>query len=85
MRRTTSLEWLLVAAALTSPVLGGAERSVPVDCLPDALERFDPVADQRDSWFGAKIGGTNFSISPGEGYFIQMTAGSTATVTPEHF
>jgi hypothetical protein len=55
--------------------------------IPNAgfVQRFDPVADQRDSWFGAKIGGTNFSISPGEGYFIQMTAGTTASVTPEHF
>jgi hypothetical protein len=55
--------------------------------IPNAsfVQRFDPAADQRDSWFGAKIGGTNFSISPGEGYFIQMNAGQTASVTPEHF
>ena len=49
------------------------------------VQRFDPVLDQRESWFGGKIGGTNFGIAPGEGYFIQMNSGATATVTPEHF
>ena len=55
--------------------------------IPNAaiVQRFDPVLNQRESWAGGKIGGTDFPIAPGEGYFIQMTTGTTATVTPEHF
>jgi len=49
------------------------------------VQRFDPNADQRETWFGGKIGGTNFSIEPGEGYFVQMNGGATATILPEHF
>jgi hypothetical protein len=55
--------------------------------IPDVafVQRFDPIADQRETWFGGKIGGTNFSIEPGEGYFVQMNGGTTATILPEHF
>jgi hypothetical protein len=49
------------------------------------VQRYEPTTGARESWFGAKIGGTNFALAPGECYFIQMAAGVTTTLTPEHF
>lgn len=49
------------------------------------VQRYDQLEDQRQSWFGAKIGGTNFDITPGEGYFIQMGSGQTTTIKPDHY
>lgn len=49
------------------------------------VQRFDQLTNSRQSWFGAKIGGTNFAITPGEGYFVQMGAGLTTTIKPEHY
>jgi hypothetical protein len=55
--------------------------------IPDVafVQRFDPTADQRETWFGGKIGGTNFAITAGEGYFVSMNGGTTATILPEHY
>ena len=41
------------------------------------VQRFDPTADQRESWFGGKIGGVNFSLVACESYFVTITAGLT--------
>jgi len=52
---------------------------------PPSVQRYEPTLGIRQSWFGAKIGGTNFALAPGECYFVQMAAGATTTITPEHF
>jgi hypothetical protein len=49
------------------------------------VQRFNPSTNARESWFGAKIGGTNFAVVPGEGYFVQMASGTTTTVKAEHY
>jgi hypothetical protein len=49
------------------------------------VQRYDQLEDQRQSWFGAKIGGTNFLITPGEGYFIQMPSGVETTLKSAHY
>jgi hypothetical protein len=51
----------------------------------DFVQRFDPGTNSRQSWFGGKIGGTNFNVVPGEGYFIQMPGGATTTFKPDHY
>jgi hypothetical protein len=55
--------------------------------LADAnfVQRFNQSTNNRESWFGAKIGGTNFTVTPGEGYFVQMAAGQTTTVKAAHY
>ncbi|MDX1389708.1 MAG: hypothetical protein R3344_10995, partial [Acidobacteriota bacterium] len=55
--------------------------------IPNAsgVQRFNPASGFRETWVGGKIGGTNFDVTPGEGYFIQMNPGTTASVVPDHF
>ena len=36
------------------------------------VQRFNQIDDQRESWFGAKIGGTNFDILPCQAYFVTI-------------
>ena len=63
------------------------QSDIQSDCgvTPAPVQRFDPTSGIRQSWFGGKIGGTNFALAPGECYFVQMAAGATTTITPEHF
>ncbi len=55
--------------------------------LPNAasVQRFEGTLGFRQTYTGGKIAGTNFAVTPGEGYFVQMTAGQTATITPDHY
>ena len=57
-RRARTDAGLIVTAALFAAVIGsstraGAERSLPVDCLPDRMVVFNPVAANPQSLFGA--------------------------------
>ena len=49
------------------------------------VQRFNPTTGFRESWAGGKVGGTNFTTVPGEGYFVQMNAAATQTLTPDHY
>lgn len=55
--------------------------------VPNAqgVQRFNAQTGFRETWVGGKIGGTNFPVTPGEGYFVQMNPGTTASVVPDHF
>ena len=55
--------------------------------IPNAasVQRFNTQTGFRETWVGGKIAGTNFSVTPGEGYFIQMNPGTTASIVPDHY